>query len=220
VSGIEITEEKLEALRGSLPSFVSGKRLFHILAVEKMAVRLGELYLPGKEMQLRAAALLHDVTKEYSYEKQLTTAAAHGIELSAIELAAPKTLHAITAAALIPELYPELADDEVVSGVRWHTTGRAGMTVFEKLIYFADYIDDSRKFPECVRLRESFWGADPASMNTEEREEHLMDLLIDSYDVTVRGLLEDGAPVHPATSDARNELILQKKENEKAKNRG
>lgn len=167
-------------------------------------------------MKLRAAALLHDITKEYSYDRQLSVGEALGIVFSDIEKAAPKTLHAITAAASIPVRYPEFADDEIISGVRFHTTGRAGMTMFEKIIYFADYIDESRTFPDCVRLRGMFWDPDPASMTPTELDEHFTDVLIESYDVTVRGLIDDGLPIHPATSEARNELILSKKEYEKA----
>ena len=207
--------ELLAKVRLDLPRRLSPKRLIHVLAVEEMAVRLGRLYLPPREeVRLRAAALLHDITKEYSVERHLEVCRKYGIKPTAIETAAPKTLHAITAAALIPDEYPALADPGVIRAVRWHTTGRRGMTVLEKLIYLADYIDESRTFPECVRLRGMFWDADPASMDVEERKEHLTRVLIESFDITLRGLIEDGMPIHPSTSEARNSLILLLKKNE------
>lgn len=206
--------ELLAKVRLDLPRRLSPKRLIHVLAVEDMAVRLCRIYLPRDEGRLRAAALLHDITKEYTVERHLGVCRKYGIKPTAIETAAPKTLHAITAAALIPDEYPALADPGVIRAVRWHTTGRRGMTMLEKLIYLADYIDESRTFPECVRLRGMFWDADPASMDAEERKEHLTRVLIESFDITVRGLLDDGLPIHPSTSEARNSLILLLKKDE------
>lgn len=189
---------------------LSPKRLRHVLEVEKMAVRLGKVLCPGEENEkiLRAAALLHDITKEYSTADHVKVLVTVGKLPTSLEIAAPKTLHAMSAAALIPLRYPEFAYDAVISAVRWHTTGRAEMTLTEKIIYLADYIDESRKFSECVRLREMFWGADPEKMTPEDLSEHLRRVLIESYDVTIRGLLEDGLPVHPDTMSARNELIM------------
>ena len=212
--GSKELSELLAKVRLDLPRRLSPKRLIHVLAVEDMAVRLGRIYLPRDEGRLRAAALLHDITKEYTVGRHLEVCLKYGIKPTAIETAAPKTLHAITAAALIPDEYPALADPGVIRAVRWHTTGRRGMTTLEKLIYLADYIDESRTFPECVRLRGMFWDADPASMDAEERKEHLTRVLIESFDITVRGLLDEGLPIHPSTSEARNSLILLLKKDE------
>ena len=64
----EFDEQRLDALRGELSSLMSPKRYAHTLGVERMAVRLGQLFCPEKIPQLRAAALLHDITKEESLE--------------------------------------------------------------------------------------------------------------------------------------------------------
>ena len=111
---------------------------------------------------------------------------------------------------MIPVLYPDFADEEVLSAVRWHTTGRAGMTVLEKLVYLADYIDESRTLPDCVALRSLFWDADPQNMSEDERAAHLDRVLIRSYDMTLTSLIEDGAPVSDDTFSARNDLIVSR----------
>ena len=203
------TAADLDEIRNSLGG-LSEKRRNHILEVEKMAVRIGRIYTPDERslLILGAAGLLHDITKEYTVDEHLLVLRARGFEPAAIELAAPKTLHAMSAAALIPEKYPAFAIPEIISAVRWHTTGRGDMSVYDKIVYLADYIDESRKFPECVRLREMFWGPDPAAMNGEEREAHLTEVLIESFDITVSGLLEERKPIHPLTSEARNFLIM------------
>ena len=210
-----ITEQSLSALRTSLASSMSEKRYRHTIEVENMVIRLGELYAPEKILILRAAALLHDITKEYSSDHHLMIFAQKGLSLTREDLLAPKTFHARTAAALIGESYPELAEDEVISCVRWHTTGRRGMTICEKLLYLADYIDDSRTFSSCVLLRRYFFGAEPELMTKEELERHLRATLLLSYEHTLKDLLSEGAPIDEDTIRARNELLV---EEAKAKN--
>ena len=122
---------------------------------------------------------------------------------------APKTFHARTAALLIPEKYPEFNCEAVVSAVRWHTTGRESLTLTEKLLYLADYIDESRLFPDCVRLRSFFWDARPEKMTEAERLAHLRHTLIMSFDMTMRALLSEDAIISPDTALARNQLVLE-----------
>jgi nicotinate-nucleotide adenylyltransferase len=204
-----ITEEMLTKLRGELEGVMSPKRYRHTVEVERMAERLGALYAPDQIPLLRAAALLHDITKEFSLQTQLQILKKFGIMTYYSDEISPKTLHARTAALLIPEQYPAFADPTVIEAVRWHTTGRAGMSICEKLVYLADYIDMSRTFPDCVALREMFWGADPASMDADAREAHLRKVLLSSYDRTVLALLEEGALISHETMLARNELVEQ-----------
>ena len=210
----EITESMLNTLREEIRSSMSEKRFRHTAEVEQMAIRLGELYAPHKIPMLRGAALLHDLTKEYSKDHHLMICAQKNIPLTKEDVHAPKTLHARTAEALIPDRFPAFASEELLSCVRWHTTGRRGMTLCEKLIYLADYIDETRKFPDCVKLREMFWSAEPRKMNEKEKEAHLRRVLIESYKMTVTALLDEGCPISPDTVDALNELIIEERKNE------
>ncbi len=207
---MKFEESALAELRASVSREMSEKRFRHTAEVEKMAARLGQLYNPDKVDVLRAAALLHDITKEYSTERQQQICYEQGIRISKQDILTPKTFHAKTAAALIPTLYPQFADDEVISAVRWHTTGRANMGLLEKLVYLADYIDESRTFPDCVALREMFWIELPETMSYEERCIHLDRVLIRSFDMTIAGLIEDGVPISEDTFAARNDLIVAK----------
>ena len=206
---MNITEQTLDTLRTDVEARMSPKRFTHTAEVEKMVAYLASLYCPEKALMLRAAALLHDITKEYGVAKQLDICREYGIELETDAYFAPKTLHARTAAALIPALYPHLADEELIGCVRWHTTGREGMTITEKLVYLADYIDMSRTFEDCVRLREFFMAARPDELDDKARERHLRATLIMSYDMTVRGLIDEGLPVNRDTIAARNQLIRE-----------
>ena len=206
-----ITEEMLDALRLEVCEGMSPKRFLHTAEVEKMAAYLGSLYAPGKIPMLRAAALLHDVTKEYPYETQIELCQKYGVELEADAYFAPKTLHARTAAVIIPERFPSFADAEIISCVRYHTTGRADMTLCEKLIYLADYIDMSRKFDDCVYLREYFWSKEPQLMPFADREKHLWETVLLSIDMTLKALIEEGGIISVDSVEARNALICRLK---------
>jgi HD superfamily phosphohydrolase YqeK len=83
------------------------------------------------------------------------------------------------------------------------------MTLTEKLLYLADYIDESRTFPSCVLLRRYFFGAEPELMTKEEREKHLRATLLLSYEHTLKDLLAEGAPIDQDTVRARNELLVE-----------
>ncbi len=202
-------EGELDALRLAVAADMSPKRYEHTIAVEEMVAALSALYCPEETLLLRAAALLHDVTKGLSHEEQLNLCRRWEIPLTAEDIHAPKTLHARTAAALIPIRYPAFAHEAVLSAVRWHTTGRRDMTLPEQLLYLADYIDKSRLFPDCVRLRTLFWKADPAAMPMDERLRHLRCVLIQSFDMTIRALVNEGAIVSADTMLARNDLMLR-----------
>ncbi len=202
-------EPELAALREAVISKMSPKRFHHTAAVEEMVTRLATLYCPEDVTALRAAALLHDITKEYDIPTQVRILREAGKEVKPGDEFSHKTFHARTAAILIPEQYPDYADDVVISAVRWHTTGREGMTLTEKLLYLADYIDDSRIFPDCVRLRTYFWDAHPEKMSAEDRRAHLRRTLIMSFDMTMRALLSEGAVISPDTAFARNQLVLE-----------
>ncbi len=202
-------EAELMELRASVAMQMSPKRYKHTAAVEDMVIRLAALYCPDQTLFLRAAALLHDITKEYDVHMQMALCEKAGISINPGDEYAHKTFHAKTAAALIPENYPMFDHETVISAVRWHTTGRAGMTLTDALLYLADYIDDSRLFPDCVRLRSYFWNAFPERMTEKERFVHLRDTLIMSFDMTIRALVNEGAIISADTLNARNELVLE-----------
>ena len=204
-----ITEEMLSILRENVKHGLSDKRYEHTLAVEEMVITLAEIYCPEKILDLRAAALLHDITKEYDYKVQTAMLSKPGIEFNKDEKLSPKTFHARTAALLIPEIYPEFSDDDVISAIRWHTTGRAGMSLADKLLYLADYIDNSRTFADCVTLRSYFFSKNVSKMEEKERIEHLNRTLLMSFDMTIKALLADGKIISKDTINARNDIICE-----------
>jgi nicotinate-nucleotide adenylyltransferase len=204
------SEEMLASLRESVKNEMGEKRYFHTLEVEKMAIRLGEIYAKNEIPMLRAAALLHDVTKERTTEEHIAICEGAGLLVLKAERKSPKMFHAKTAALVIPNKYPDFATEELINAVRYHTTGRADMTIEEKIIYLADYIDMSRTYEDCVSLRNFFFDFDFDNANDEEKISHLNDTLIMSYNLTIKGLLDDNKHIDKTTFEARNYLILNK----------
>ena len=206
----KFSEEMLSSLRESVKNEMGEKRYFHTLEVEKMAARLGDIYAPEQVSMLRAAALLHDITKERTTEEHIAICENHEIDVTLADRKAPKMFHSRTAALVIPTKYPDFAIPEIITAVRYHTTGRANMTIEEKIIYLADYIDMSRKYEDCVALREFFFDFDFQAADENEKIIHLNDTLIMSYNLTIKGLLDDGKHIDRATFEARNFLILER----------
>ena len=164
-----ITEQMLTALRAEMERTLSPTRFAHTKGVERMAAFMAQLYCPTLESELRAAALLHDSTKEYTDARQLEILAANGVALRPDEARAPKIWHAMTAALEIPVRYPVFATPTVLGAVRWHTTGRADMTQAEAILYLADLIEENRNYPALVALRNRFLGADPKTLAPDAR---------------------------------------------------
>lgn len=183
---------------------LSEKRMRHTEGVVRAALLLASRHFPEIDPETaELAALFHDYTKEYTPEEQLRVLASYGEAPMEDELEAPKLLHARTAALIAEKEYG--LSPEVVSAIRWHTTGRASMTPLECVIYFADYIEDTRTFPACVRLRE-YYEKQYASLKDKSRA--LNKALVRSFDITIRDLLSGGKTVDPNTVQARNHYLL------------
>lgn len=202
--------DQIEKLRSRVGARLSEKRLKHVLAVEDMAFRLGLLFFwnDGETLNLlRAAALLHDVTKELTDEEQLSVLETYSVTPLPEDLASMPTIHALTAALIIPRDFPEFADPRLISAVRYHTTGREGMSLVEKIIFLADYIDDTRIYPACVELRNEFFSAHPTDMEYGERVRHLDRAALRSIDNNLAYLNAKQRNIHPLTLSARDDLL-------------
>ena len=198
-----------DALRKEIVNFVGEKRLPHVLGTEKECLELAGIFgmSDADREKLAFAALLHDITKSFSPEEHEQFAENRHICLPAANTDSPKTLHAVTGAYMAEELFPDDADETVFSAIRWHTTGKAGMTLTEKLMYLADFIEPTRTFPDCVRLRGYFYSR----IGENDKNAVLDSTLILSFDMTVTELISSGQPIHPDTVAARNYLILKQK---------
>ena len=202
---LEYTDYKLVELREKIRPYLKEKRYGHTLAVEKEAAKLGEIYLPDDINRLRAAALLHDITKKLDLQEHLKICSEFGIMYGDDPQSEEKLFHSKTAPAVIKKDFEGYYDEEILSAVRWHTTGREGMTVFEAIVYLADYIEETRTFPDCVELREYFYSE--LSGSGKPKIEVLRQTMIKSFDMTVKNLIEENGLIDSDTISARNYFV-------------
>jgi len=102
--------------------------------------------------------------------------------------------------------------------VRYHTTGRADMTLMEKIIYLADFIEPGRKHQNCQDLRRAFFEARPHDMTPEERALHIDRIVLESLDSTLGYLKRRGGFISPDTQMARDCLYEQIKHKKNGEN--
>jgi len=131
---------------------IDQKRLTHSLATAEEAVKLAKFY--GADIEkAHVAGLLHDVAKgkcQYGLKKY---ADQYGIDIDDIELKNVELIHGKLGAAMVKE-HLDINDEDILSAIRWHTTGRAEMSLLEKIIYLADLIEPGRKFEGIETIRQ------------------------------------------------------------------
>ena len=151
-TGKDYTGLSLEELEKTAVSLLNPNRVAHVLGCRDAAVALAERY--GADVTDAArAGLLHDITKALDGPLQLTLCDEYGILLNKFSQENPKTLHALTGSLVADQIFGE--NEAVVTAIRYHTTGRPGMGLLEKIIYLADYIEANRNFPGVEEMREA-----------------------------------------------------------------
>lgn len=175
-------------LRGLARERLPSARYLHTLGVAKEAVTLAMRYGLDAE-QARCAALLHDITKPE--QNQLKLCEEYGIIPPEFEREVPKLLHSLTAECFARRLG---MPDAVLAAVRWHTTGRVGMSGLEKIIYLADYIEPFRgPFEGLAELRQlAYTDLDRA--------------MAFGLSLTIETQTSMGRKLHPASVDALREF--------------
>ena len=170
---------------------LSPKRYAHTCGCMEAARMLAVRYGVDQE-QAEFCAVLHDVTKEYSVEKQLKICVQWDIMLDDITEREPALLHAVTGAYTAKHLFG--ASEEGFNAIRYHTTGRENMTLLDKIICLADYIEPNRDFPGVDVLRKKSLAS-------------LEEALVFAFANTICFTVEKGHLLHPDTVLARNALI-------------
>lgn len=173
---------------------LSPERLEHSLGVAEDGVHLARRWGANEE-QVRLAGLLHDCAKGMSPAELLQWALAFDIVRDDTERACPDLLHGPVGALLAWKEYG-VTDAAVLSAIRLHTLGGEGMSLLERIIYLADYIEPGRAFPGVEELRVL-------------AEQDLNLALLRAMEGTIRYVLERGLPLHPQTVRARNSLLAE-----------
>lgn len=135
--------EDLMKIDEQLEKVLSQKRLFHTRGVMYTAAALAMCHGASIKKAMYAG-ILHDCAKYLSEEEQLSQCEKYNIEVRDIERRNPYLLHAKVGACFAQKKYG-ITDPQILSAITWHTTGKPEMTLLEKIIFTADYIEPGRK---------------------------------------------------------------------------
>jgi len=177
-------------LRDRAHGMLSPLRIPHVDACEIEALRLSERWGVNSD-DAREAAILHDITKKLDFSQNMCIIAEHGVALGKLGNHGEKLLHSITGALLAKSEFG--VSDAVADAIKWHTTGRAKMSMLEKVIYIADYIESTRDFPGVDELRKAAY-------------ENIDQAMIIGLKMTVSDLKSRGINPDNTTYEAINDL--------------
>lgn len=130
------------SLQQEMAKILKPKRYLHVLGVEFTCASLAMKYHADLQ-KAQLAGLLHDCAKYLSDEMQLQECSKYELNISEVELRVPALLHSKLGAYYAKTLYG-VEDQEILDAITYHTTGRPNMTLLEKIVYIADYIEPSR----------------------------------------------------------------------------
>jgi predicted HD superfamily hydrolase involved in NAD metabolism len=166
-------------------------RYQHTLGVVETAIALARQY-GGDEQKAELAAIFHDYAKFRPKEEMKEIIANQGFPNDLLHFNS-ELWHAPAGTYLV-EKEAGINDREVLDAIRYHTSGRLGMTLLEKIIYLADYIEPGRHFPGVEEVREM-------------AKENLDKALIMAIKNTIIFLLKKNQTVYPDTFYTYNDLI-------------
>lgn len=180
-----IMTEKLLEIKKDLSKKLKKDRFEHTIGVMYTAAALAMRY--GEDIQKAlTAGLLHDCGKYCSAKEQIKLCRKKGISLTDSEIEMPALVHAKLGAYLAEHEY-SINDSGILDAITYHTTGRPDMTMLEKIIYIADYIEPNRA--EIPGLNEVRFLA----------FEDIDQAVCRSAGATTRYLQDGGKPVDPMT---------------------
>lgn len=180
-----------EQLRKISLSLHDPKRVPHVIGCCETAARLARRWGADEAIAARCG-ILHDVTKALSKRAQLLLCEKYGIMTNAFERENYKLLHSRTGAAVARHIFGEC--DAVHDAIYWHTTGKADMTLMEKILYISDYMEPQRKFDGVETLRKL-------------TEEDLDAALLCGFEMSIALLESEGKALDRYTVEARDYLL-------------
>ncbi|MCD8382851.1 MAG: nicotinate (nicotinamide) nucleotide adenylyltransferase [Clostridiales bacterium] len=186
----------LEELRAVSAAMVRARRIPHIRGTEETAARLARRW-GADERQARQAAILHDCTKYFDLQQQLSTCEKYGILLDETEKTTLPLLHAKSACGIARAVFG--MPEAVCQAICWHTTGKADMTLLEKILYIADYAEPNRRYAWADELRQLI-------------EIDLDAAVLRGLEITIEHTAATGGRLHPRTAEARDWLLAHRKE--------
>lgn len=198
-------EYDLEKIRIYAKEHETEKRYRHTLGVMECALRMREQVAPQlSENQVAASALLHDITKNLSPEEHLHIFTEAGIKFGEEENNIEKVYHSRSGAITAKKLFG--VSDTVYNSIWNHTTGDSSMTVLDKIIFLADFIEDNRTDSDCVELRDFYNEKMKGKDTLSKKLLAFNETMLRAFDITIEYLQSQGSLIHENTIKARNAI--------------
>ena len=197
----------LDKLRDSAKELLSEKRFKHTIGVERCAEFLGSFLLHDRLDELRAAAILHDIAKELDVKQQLSLIDEYAVDISDEDRSTLPALHSFAAVAIILRDFADFATSDILSAVKNHTLGAKEMSLFEKIIYISDFIEEGRTYSNCKLVREYLLGGISSAKSNEEAIALLNNAIVMSIDFTISALNSNGYSVNSRTLAFKESLL-------------
>ncbi len=144
----------IHQLRDSMEEVLSPSRYLHSVGVEEVARDMAVIFGYDEE-KAGIAGILHDCAKYLTDAELLEQCVAHQLKVREVEKECPFLLHGKVGAIFAKEKYGIL-DEEILNAIVYHTTGRPGMSLLEKIIFTADYIEPYRwPLPHIEKIRQT-----------------------------------------------------------------
>lgn len=140
---MDAKSSNIKKIRKAMEKTLDSKRFEHTLGVAYTAATLAMRY-DCDIQKAKTAGMLHDCAKCMSNEKRLSICKKHNISVNDIERRNPFLLHAKVGSYIAMEKY-NIHDSDIINAILNHTTGRPDMSLLEKIVYIADYIEPGRK---------------------------------------------------------------------------
>lgn len=158
----------IKKIRKKMEKTLDPKRYEHTLGVTYTAAALAMCHQADVN-KAQIAGLLHDSAKCMDNEKKISICKKHNIQISEIEKENPFLLHAKVGSYIAMNKFG-INDPDIINAILYHTTGRPKMSVLEKIIYIADYIEPGRKqVPNLAEIRKlAFQDLDSALLKILE----------------------------------------------------
>ncbi len=141
--------DKIAEIRGRLTELLSPKRYRHSVGVARMAEKLAGIYGADRD-KAYFAGFVHDIAKGYDTQELNELVRKYGLPEEFID--SPALAHSKVGAEILKEEYG-IDDEDVLNAVRYHTTGRANMSLLEEIVYVSDAIEQNRSYEGLRRLR-------------------------------------------------------------------
>ena len=196
----------IDRLRLLVKDFLSPYRFKHTEGVEEMSAYIGRILLPERVDELRVAALLHDITKELSYEDHLELLNSSSINYTQEDLQTKPALHSISAVPFIERNFKDYATSDVLSAVANHTLGVDNISLFDEIIFISDYVEIGRTYPTCIEVRKYLIDNLNTNKSFTENLTVLHRASILAIDYTIQSISQRGEIVNSKTFSMRKHL--------------